>query len=141
MPECYRKCYTLGYLDHCTPADLAGYLVLFDALLVDIRLTPYSQNPLWRQEALRRRLGADYHYCHALGNRNYKQSGAPIVLFAPAEGLRQLRPILAVRPVILLCACREWEQCHRRVAAEYLAGVLDLEVEHLPGDVTRWAES
>ena len=134
------KLFTIGYQDGCTPADLAGYLALFGAVVCDIRFTPWSQNPTWRREALQLRLGADYVYCHALGNKNHRERNQPIVLFAPEAGLRQLAPILAQRPVILLCACREVTQCHRRVAAEFLAAQLGVAVEHLPGNITRWAE-
>jgi hypothetical protein len=134
------KIFTIGYLDHCTLPDLAGYCALFGALCVDIRFTAYSANPTWRQPHLVQVLGEDYYYCQALGNKNHRTAGAAIALFAPVRGLRELRPILATRPVILLCACREWEQCHRKLAAEVLASEFHLPIEHLPGNLTRWVE-
>lgn len=134
-----NKLYTLGY-QGSTPGDVRGYVATLEALVVDIRYSPWSQNPAWRKTALAALVGpASYRWLQSLGNTNYK-TGGPIHLAAPAQAVPVLAAILAVQPAILLCGCADVTACHRRTAADYLAGELGCTIEHLPGSITRWAE-
>ena len=120
--------YTLGY-SGWTPAGIKGQVDALGAALWDIRMMPWSKSPQWQQPELRSLLGASYAHVQALGNRNYK--GGPIELANPEVVVRRLSDLLKLRPVILLCGCRDHRICHRTVAAEYLAGHLGCTVFHL----------
>jgi hypothetical protein len=132
--------FTFGYLAG-TPADLERWAAE-GALILDIRINPTSRNPLWRQPALQRRLGEAYRWCPELGNPNYRSGGAP-ALADEAAGMAVLERLVEEQPVVLLCACRDWHVCHRRLAAEAFqtrhpeAEVVHLEPEEplgLPGE-------
>lgn len=123
--------YSLGY-QASTPEDLKTYVDELGALLVDIRYSPYSRDARWTQKALIELLGNRYLWLQDLGNLNYKRGG-PIQLVHPANGAARLRPILEQQSILLLCACRSLETCHRKVAAEYLSQALGASVEHLEG--------
>jgi activating signal cointegrator 1 len=132
--------FTYGY-QGSTPEQLLGTIKELDAVLVDIRYSPWSPNPRWRKPALQVLVGADrYLWIQDLGNVNYK-SGGPIRLLWPEAGVEYVRPILGRRPIVLLCACRDWETCHRRDAAEYLAEALQAPVEHLSPDTGSLGEN
>jgi len=137
--------FTYGYTSS-TPADLAAYVEELDSYLIDIRFSPRSRVPQWRQEALHALVGktkagrARYHWLQGLGNVQYNTDG-PIVLYAPEEGVREIAPYLAARPVILLCGCRDWHVCHRRAAATLIAEALGGTITHLAGRyATNWRD-
>ena len=125
--------YTLGY-SGWQPQAIRATVDARRALLVDIRNSPRSLNPHWRQEALRGLWGDDWpdHYAHwrALGNLNYK-NGGPIALADPAAILNAAAIILCAQPIVLMCGCQQHAMCHRLVAAEYLAAQLGAPIEHL----------
>jgi len=137
--------FTYGY-SGATPADLAAYVSELDAYLIDIRFSPLSRVPRWRQDALRVLVGttehgrARYRWVQELGNVNYNTEG-PIRLYAPDEGVQDIVRYVAARPVILLCGCKDWRTCHRREAATVVAAALDRTITHLPGRYcTNWRE-
>jgi hypothetical protein len=120
--------YTAGYAGWA-PEALAATVRELGALLVDTRYVPWSKSSAFTKDALAKVLGASYLWLKALGNINYK--GGPIELAAPDEALPVLAPILAERPIALLCVCRDVQQCHRKVAAAFLQERLGGEVVHL----------
>jgi len=125
--------YTIGY-SGWTPEALKAAVDARGALLVDIRYSPRSRRPEWRQEALRALWGEcridRYAWWKVMGNVNYK-GGGPIQLLAPDLALPDARWWLAQRPIVLLCACRDVATCHRLTAADYLSHALGAPVEHL----------
>jgi hypothetical protein len=67
------------------------------------------------------------------GNVNY--NGRPLKFHAPDTATANISALLKKNLVILLCACKDVNTCHRKVAAEYLAEQLGVEVKHLtPAD-------
>jgi uncharacterized protein (DUF488 family) len=127
------RLYTYGYQGG-SPQDLQHYAAA-GALILDTRLAPTSPNPLWRRASLKRLLGDRYRWCKALGNVNFR-SGGPVQLHNPEAGMDLLDRWIGQSPVVLLCACRDWRTCHRRVAAELAQEQFSgLRVVHLsPGD-------
>ena len=123
--------YTAGYQGRC-PADLLARAEALGADVVDIRLSPCSQQPGWSKPELQDLFGACYQHVPALGNKNYKnkndkdkndKSGCDIRLANVDLGLKILlspRRREAGRSAILLCGCRELVGCHRAVVAEAL---------------------
>lgn len=111
------KVYTLGYLGR-TQDDLAAIVERLDAKLLDIRFSPFSRNQQFAGWALKRRLtDQNYQHIKPLGNVNYK-NGGPIEIADFPAGLEVIRQ--SVRPVILMCACRDAAGCHRTVVAKML---------------------
>ncbi len=115
------KLYTVGYASLEGVEQLQG---LFDqqVLIVDIRYYPASR---WRPEWSRRRLMERFttNYCHIreLGNVNYRSSSLPIELVDAAAGVSLIAGLLQTgHDICLLCACANWQNCHRRVVAELL---------------------
>lgn len=129
-----NKIFTLGY-QSSSPQDVTRYMRALGSMLVDIRYAPYSKDLRWRQPTLRALVGPErYLWLQTLGNVNYK-NGGEIKLFNAHEGARRLRPVLERMPIVLLCVCWSYENCHRKVAAEFLAEHLGATVEHLPGHI------
>jgi hypothetical protein len=120
---------TYGYAG-TDPATLKALADELDACVVDIRYRLWSRDPRWQPNALSAVFGTGYRPVQALGNVNYKHGG-PITLASPAVGLTQIRELLHHRSVILLCACRDVETCHRTVAAAYLSEQLRVPVVYL----------
>ena len=120
--------YTLGYQGH-TPDRILSYVQRLGAALVDVRYAVRSMRPEWRGAALKQLVGPGrYVHLRCLGNVNYKAPNLPIVLDNPNGAVWTMRWILDERPAILLCGCAEHIDCHRSVAAEWLAERLGSEV-------------
>jgi uncharacterized protein (DUF488 family) len=120
--------YTLGYLAWTPPAVVQCVQDL-GAVVTDIRFSPTSRHPAWRQATLRRTLGECYRHIGALGNRHYK--GGPVELVDLEAGLTTLAEFLEASPVILLCACAVVDGCHRRLVAEAYAARYAMPITHL----------
>lgn len=124
--------YTYGYAD-TDPAQLDALAADLGAVIIDTRYTLWSRDPRWRGGALIPLFGRTRYawYGPTLGNRNHQQPSAPIELANPKQAAAPIGRILEQRPIILLCQCKQWQTCHRSVAADYLAAQLGAPVEHL----------
>jgi uncharacterized protein (DUF488 family) len=110
-----KQVYTLGY----TGRKLDGLKAIVQekqAILFDIRFSPRSRNPVWNGGNLRQAFGARYKHIRALGNANYRGNSVRIQDFD--AGLRAIAE--SGRPVILMCACKDYGSCHRSVIATRL---------------------
>lgn len=121
--------YTLGYTG-LKPEMLLQQATVLNALIADIRFAPRSRVAHWNGLALRDTLGQRYTHIPELGNTEYKRPGH-ISLKEPERGVQRVVSILAMMPVILLCACEEYHTCHRRVAADLIRAACGCEVIHL----------
>ncbi len=126
----YRALYTLGYATWTLEA-LYHTVTDLDAVLVDVRLTAWSRKPGFMRRDLAKMLGDRYRHNPAFGNVNYNKPGQPIRLRHPELGLTGVEPLLKERPVILMCGCKDLKACHRLTVANYVAGALEVQVEHL----------
>lgn len=119
--------HTLGYAH---PDAQARLHALMDSDLtmvpVDIRYSPRSHwYPQWSGQALQKTWGDRYRHIKALGNVNYR-SAAPIQLMDADAGVRwAVATLKAGYSLILLCACRDEERCHRKVVKELVMLALD----------------
>jgi uncharacterized protein (DUF488 family) len=112
--------YTLGYTG-IEPQEILDAAKRVDAIIADIRISPRSRHPQWNGHALRGAWGSHYLHLPVLGNKNYKgEYGIGVMLKNPELGADTVLALLVNRPVILLCACPNWETCHRRNAAEFI---------------------
>jgi uncharacterized protein (DUF488 family) len=90
------------------------------AVLVESRWSARSRQPCWSATALRSRYGERYlSLGHLLGNTAYREPGV-IQIAQLEQGVAQLLELLEKKqsPLILLCACREYAQCHRKVICD-----------------------
>lgn len=123
--------YTFGYRGW-PPALLATLMQDTGAALVDIRYTPTSPNPQWRQGTLRRTWQERYRHVQALGNANHRAHGGEIVLADYPTGRDQVAALLqAGRPLLLMCACPLLASCHRLLVTEQLCRDLGEQGVHL----------
>jgi uncharacterized protein (DUF488 family) len=120
--------YTLGYNAWSREA-VAAKIGDLGAWLVDIRFSPRSARQGFDQRALRADFPT-YVWVQELGNQAFKEGGA-IRLLDPRRGVERVVELLASRPVVLACACRLVESCHRRVAADLVATATRLPLVHL----------
>jgi hypothetical protein len=119
---------TLGYTEPDAQQRLDAFMARPDTGLVDIRYSPRSRwKPEFNQAALIERYGTlKYGHCKALGNVNYNKPGEPIKLLSPFEGIRMVIHLLqSGRSLILLCACKNYFECHRRTAYELIINTLN----------------
>jgi hypothetical protein len=108
--------YDLGYIG-CNLPDLKAAVSATGATLLDIRFSPYSKNPTWNRNNLVATFGDQYVYCHSLGNVNYKLVGMDNVKFVDLEkGIIMICGLLQKGPVIVMCACKDVNHCHRLLA-------------------------
>ena len=130
--------YTFGYTG-LQPAEIFAAAARVDAMIADIRYSPHSRHEQWNGRTLGREWGSRYLHIGELGNRNYKgEMGEGIMLASPQLGSAIVLEQLRFRPVMLMCACPNWETCHRRAAAEFIQQRdTGLTVVHLTADTLR----
>ncbi len=124
--------YTAGYtgLSVLTLLDSAK---LLNALVVDVRLMPFSRNETWNKPKLQQSLGFTYHHITELGNLNYKGDlGEGVMLKDVERGTVRLAQLLKQQDCIILCACKDHTHCHRNdVATEMVQRYPTIQVNHL----------
>ncbi len=126
------KFFTTGY-DGKEIGQLSALLDFHEAVLADIRFAPVSRHLEWRRDYLKLLLKNRYRHVSQLGNRNYKTGGA-IQIHNLEIGVRLIESWET--NVILLCACEDLENCHRRVVKNELER-RGCEV----GEITDWSVS
>ena len=108
--------FTTGYTGKRVE-QLPGLLDFYGAVLADIRFAPVSRHLQWTRDYLSLMLKNRYRHVAALGNRNYKTHDS-IQIHNLEIGIRLIQSWET--NVILLCACAEIENCHRRVVKNEL---------------------
>lgn len=129
--------YTIGYRALGGLSELVLAQHRTGAVVVDVRFRPYGFVRHWNRKSLAVALGDYYRWAEGFGNVNYKGNG-PIVLKDAAAGIELVKPLLAVGPVMLLCACEKARTCHRTAVAQVLVDTgLGREVVHFPAATDR----
>jgi hypothetical protein len=113
---------TLGYASQSASCILETLLSEPGTLLVDVHMHPGSHSyPEWRAKALERRYGERYVHVPAFGNVHYRTPEQPIQLADSAAGVSWAIPLLHQgRNLVLLCVCKNEEQCHRKLVLDLL---------------------
>ncbi len=104
--------------------------------LVDIRYSRRSYLDEWSGSSLRRHFRQSYHAVPELGDVNHLAPANPVQLADPTTGLAKVGLLLeAGMDCLFVCACPDWQRCHRRLVATLLKQVYPtLEVTHLVPD-------
>ena len=105
-----KKIFTTGYAGK-NIGDLKPLIERLDAMLFDIRFTPYSEIMCWRKVYLKALLGEKYRHIPNLGNRTFKEDKITIQNLSLG-----IETVLALEMnVVLMCVCENLKNCHRRV--------------------------
>lgn len=129
--------YTFGYLSGRAER-IFQELIAYKTPIVDIRFSPDSRNPKWKQRAIAARPGILYHHIQELGNTLYKQAltgqfTEPHIEIADMDsGLSRLAAILQEHTrAAIFCACSSKTNCHRLVVSSEAQARLGVRVIHL----------
>ena len=119
MPE-RGQLYTVGYAALGASEQLEELMDDPLMLLVDIRYAAVSRwYPKWSKKQLQERWGDRYTHEQRLGNVNYKRRDLPIQLYNPEQSVAGIVHLLEQgKSVVLLCACSDYETCHRKVVVD-----------------------
>jgi len=110
--------YTYGYAGPLTAETLTAFLQNNDGVLFDVRFSPFARNQEFAGYNLKKALKERYVHVKEWGNVNYK-SGGPIQLQNFDAGLALLKQCQA-KTVVIMCACKKIDGCHRGVIAGLL---------------------
>lgn len=115
---------TIGYTEPNALARIDAFLSVHNSVPVDIR---FSARNRWAGQfgkgALEKRYGKQYIHCPEFGNVNYRPEDRAkgIELAWPDLGLKRVAWRLEEgQAVMLLCACKDYETCHRKVVYELI---------------------
>jgi hypothetical protein len=101
-------------------------------VLVDIRYMARSWRKEWNQVNLRHLFGSRYRPLPCLGNVNYNND-QPIKLSMPDIGIPLLEGLQKGYNLILMCTCKDFEHCHRKMVVDLVKQVLpQVEVDEGP---------
>ena len=129
--------YTLGYATPGAAAELEQVMHDASVLLIDIRERAQSRWwPVWNKKQLRARWGSRYTHEKQLGNINRRDRSLPVVFHGPApeQSIAGIAALLQQGySVVLLCACKEYETCHRKVVAEMIQQVMSENEQEVKG--------
>lgn len=122
------KLETIGYTEEDAAQRIETFLTLPHSGLIDIRYSPYSRwDAQWTREALQAKYGSkQYIHLPCFGNVNYRRSDEPISLANPRERLDAVvNALLRGASLMLLCACKDYERCHRKTVYDLIMRELE----------------
>jgi uncharacterized protein (DUF488 family) len=127
--------YTFGYYGKDFDA-FKSQVRHLGAMVIDIRLVPQSRFfPECRKANLEREFGEDYLHVKELGNKGFKENRIEIADMDTGmkiiDDLYFKSTYVGVRNLILICACKSYEKCHRKVVADELRDYAH-EMQELP---------
>jgi hypothetical protein len=117
---------TIGYTEQYARERIDAFLAQPRSYLVDIRNTPYSRwNTNWNRNTLAARYEKRYVHLPGLGNLNYANKHLPIELADPEQHVSHLVTCLKRGcSYLLLCACKDYERCHRKTVYTLIMAAL-----------------
>lgn len=93
--------------------------------IVDVRFSPKSRwRTEWNMEALHKKYRDRYTWEQGLGNRNYHDPNLPIVIVDRRRVSTITTLLRAGNNVLIICACKDFQKCHRRVVVELVQTIL-----------------
>ncbi len=126
-----HQIYTFGYSNAAASKQAEELLTSSErVILVDLRFSPASRwKPAWNRARLEQQWGTRQYLFlgHSLGNIHYQDHSKPIELANRDRGVRLIKGLFeAGYTPVLFCACKDYDQCHRKVVVELLK-------EYIPG--------
>jgi hypothetical protein len=117
------KLETIGYTEKDAVQRIEAFLAQPRTGLIDIRYSPRCRwDKQWNREALQAKYSSkQYIHLRCFGNVNYHRPGQPISLANPHEWLHNVVvALLHGSSLMLLCACKDYEQCHRKTVYDLI---------------------
>ena len=102
------------------PAQILALAEELDATVFDIRFSPRSRNPHWRQANLVEMFGDRYYHSAGFGNRNYRGGPVDLVNYEAGRDAIEAQGEAGRSAVILICVCKNALTCHRFTIGELL---------------------
>ena len=113
------KIYTAGYNNFLSDQFKAKVDEL-NLTIMDIRYAPWSNQPFWTRKYLESTYQKKYTHLGNLGNRLYKKKDE-IEIVDIEGGIEYLKRFVnAQMNFVLLCACPEYSECHRKYIIDEL---------------------
>ena len=126
-----KMIYTLGY-NNFSFFEFRDKIKELDALIIDVRYNPSSYNPFWNKKYLQESFHTSYIHVPELGNKNYAHPDKEFDIVDIEAGSRVVREYLDLgMNCLLLCACEDFEKCHRYIIAQYIAEKENIQAIHL----------
>ena len=123
-----NKLYTLGYKDWSF-YDFLDKVKELEVMVIDVRFVPKAYVAFWDTAHLGKTLKENYMHVPALGNRNYNDSSKPIQISNMEMGADiVIEEMNSGKDCLLLCACSDVNECHRKVVSEYIQKKTDCEI-------------
>ena len=123
-----NKLYTLGYKSWSF-YDFLAKVEELSAIVIDVRFSPKSYISFWDKKHLLNSLKENYLHVPALGNKNYYDLSKPIEIADIENGSRiVIEQLDSGVDCLLLCACEEVEECHRKIVSEFIQGKTGCEI-------------
>lgn len=107
-----QKIYTTGFAGKRVE-DLPALLTKLEAVLIDVRFNPPQMPLSWSENYLRILLKRRYLHVPALGSRSFREGKTGIQNIQLGMNLIKSLEV----NVLLICECREYENCHRKIIA------------------------
>ena len=127
--------YTFGYGNGKHYAGLISHFKEFDIkALVDVRLSPRAWSWIWYGKNLKKLCsveGLEYYSFPDLGNTTKTSEWIPPDPTAAEEAMKEVAAIAQTGNIILMCAEKDHQRCHRTAIAQALAKRLEFPVQHL----------
>ena len=128
-----KEIYTFGY-GNCTTIEPLLFLMnkyKID-LVVDVRARPRAWTSRWSAPYLTKQLGDKYISIIELGNTSGSARWIPL---NPEEANKKMIELCNLASsVVLVCAEKDYKQCHRTEIAEQLSALTSITVKHLSAD-------
>jgi hypothetical protein len=91
-----------------------------------------SYNAFWTQGNLEKNI-ENYMHIPLLGNKNYYNSNMPIEIYNIEIGCKFVADCMNSKTSILMCSCRDYNVCHRKIVAKYMVDNYNCESLELEG--------
>lgn len=142
-PYVSTRILTIGYTEENAQERIDAFLANPQAALIDIRYQPYSRfRPAFNKGALSSKYPNQYIWMPEFGNINYKPENREkgISLANPGVGMERMKRLLSdvyEHPMMLMCACKHYERCHRKVVYELIMAAIGNQQEESAQRVAR----
>ena len=122
--------YTAGY-NNWTDDSFKEITDELNAVVIDIRYSANAFLPFWTKKYLQKMFGDRYKHIPQLGNKNYRYRGFQIEI----DDINKCNIVIDLMRsgtnCILLCACVDYEKCHRKIVAEEIQKRIQCEIKEL----------
>ncbi|MEL6458407.1 MAG: DUF488 domain-containing protein [Cyanobacteria bacterium J06636_27] len=126
---------TFGYGNRKDYQQLIEYFEQYKVLfLIDVRIRPRAWSRKWYGDAVEKLCiskGIKYISKSALGNTSGNEKWLPPSKIEAEKSLEEVAKCACHGTVLLMCAEKDWNRCHRTEVANELKKLVDSSIQHL----------